>query len=122
MKTSVTEKILRIGLAFSFIYPPISAFINPYAWVGYFPTFIIQIIPIDSLILLHIFGVFELGIAVWILFGKKILIPSVVALVSLFLIVACNFTQMDILFRDIPIMLMALLLCILNKKDRKTLA
>lgn len=114
----IIEKILRVGVAFSFMYPPISAFFDPYAWVGYFPAFMIKMIPFDSILLLHLFGIFELVVALWILFGKRIFIPSLIASLSLFFIVAFNYAQMDVLFRDISILGMSIALCVLHKKDK----
>lgn len=105
-----TETILRIGVAFSFIYPAVSAWFSPYAWVGYFPSFLSNGFFIDEIVLLHTFGLLEIVIALWILFGKKIFIPSFIAVVMLFLIIIFNLNQMDVLFRDIPILLMALIL------------
>jgi hypothetical protein len=106
------ELLLRIGVAFSFIYPPISAFINPYSWVGYIPEFM-NVLPIESVVLLHVFGIFEIIIGVWLLFGKRIFIPSILATLFLALVVGFNWTQMDVLFRDIPILLMAACLTLL---------
>lgn len=105
-----TELLLRIGVAFAFAYPAISAWFSPYSWVGYFPPFVHDAAGAHIEILLHTFGLFELGIAAWILFGKRILVPSAIAAASLFLIVVLNLQQMDVLFRDIPILLMALAL------------
>ncbi len=113
---NAVDLLLRIGVAFAFLYPPISALFNPYAWVGYFPVFISSIEGIDALMLLHIFGVFEVMLGLWILSGRRILLPSVAASISLFLIVAFNWTQMDVLFRDLPILLMAVALVLLHRK------
>ena len=109
------ELLLRIGVAFSFLYPPISAFFNPYSWVGYFPVFISDT-GLDMLLLLHIFGVIEIAIGLWVLSGKRIFIPSAIAVLMLASIVLLNITQMDVLFRDVPILLMAIALCILHRK------
>ena len=106
----LTEQVLRVGVAFSFIYPPISAFFNPYAWIGYFPWFMTSQTIISSLTLLHIFGIAELCIGISILCGKKVSIPALLASLFLFLIIVFNLSQIDVLFRDIPILLMALLL------------
>lgn len=114
VQEKLIEKVLRIGVAFSFIYPPISAFFNPYAWIGYFPSFLLKMDFIDSLTLLHIFGVVELCIGIWILFGKRIFIPSLLASIFIFAIIIFNLAQIDVLFRDIPILLMALLLCTID--------
>lgn len=106
--------LLRIGVGFAFLYPPISALLNPFAWVGYLPLFVTNIFP-DAIVLLHIFGVVEVIIGLWILSGKKIFIPSTLAALMLAGIIVFNFSQMDVLFRDIPILLMAVALMISHK-------
>lgn len=106
-----TQLLLRIGVAVAFLYPPISALHDPYAWVGYFPAFLTNL-PVDPVTLLHIFGVFEVIIGVWILIGRAIAIPSILAALSLAAIVLLNLAQIDVLFRDIPIALMALALAL----------
>ncbi len=116
-RITTIEKLLRVGVAFSFIYPPISAFFNPYAWIGYFPSWFIQISPIESITLLHLFGFVEVIIGIWILFGKQIRIPAFAAVLFLFSIIIFNLNQMDVLFRDIPILLMAL--CLTLKTTRE---
>ncbi len=116
--SKTTSLLLRVGVAIAFIYPPISALIEPLAWVGYFPSFI-SALPIDSTTLLHIFGAFEVIIGLWILSGKKILVPSALAVLSLAAIVLFNLAQMDVLFRDIPIALMAFALA-LDAREKKT--
>lgn len=105
----LAEILLRVGLAFSFIYPPLAALGDPDSWIGYFPAFILSF-GIEPLLLLHVFGVIEVVIAFWILFGKRPFIPSVIAAALLLLIVACNALQFPILFRDVTIALMALAL------------
>ena len=115
---SVEEKtnwLLRIAVAFAFLYPPISALVNPFAWIGYFPLFITNIFP-NAIILLHIFGVVEVVIGLWILSGKHIFIPSALAVFILFGIIVFNFSQMDILFRDVSILLMAVALMISSRQ------
>jgi hypothetical protein len=68
------------------------------------------------MLLLHLFGALEIGIAIWILFGKQIFIPALIAVVILVLIVVLNVRQMDVLFRDIPILLMAVALLLKEKR------
>lgn len=108
------ELLLRVGVALAFVYPPVSALFNPYAWIGYFPPFVAGV-GIEMNLLLHIFGVIEIAVALWILFGKRIFIPSLIAAAMLFLIVVFNLPQMDVLFRDISILLMALALALMDR-------
>jgi len=114
-----TSTLLRVGVAFAFIYPAVSAWINPFSWVGYFPAFMIAVVGSHSIVLLHIFGVVEIGIALWILFGRNILIPSTLAIVMLLGIVVFNISQIDVLFRDIPILLMAVILALEAYRSRE---
>ena len=108
--------LLRIGVAFAFIYPAFSALINPSAWIGFFPLFVINLFPFDTIILLHLFGAVEVSIALWILSGKNIFWPSILAGVMLLLIIIFNFSQMDVIFRDIPILLMIIILALLSRQ------
>ena len=102
------EWLLRIGVAFAFIYPAVRALFNPFAWVGYFPMFVGDMISLG--VALYIIGAIEIIIALWILFGKNIFIPSSIATVFLLVIVVFNWSQIDVLFRDIPIAAMSLIL------------
>lgn len=104
------ELMLRVGLAFAFLYPAVTAWFDPYLWTGYFPAFVYDIAGSHILILLHIFGVVEIAIAVWLLVGTRLYIPAGAAAVLLLLIIALNLGQFSVLFRDIPILLMALAL------------
>lgn len=113
---SRAELLLRAGVAFAFFYPAISAWFNPYAWVGYFPPFVLDLAGSADTTLLHVFGVFEIVLGLWILFGRNIRIPTALAALALAAIVLFNWTQMDVLFRDIPILLMAVVLMILNTR------
>lgn len=110
----IIDLTLRLGVAFAFLYPPISAFFDPFAWIGYFPPFILDL-PVEPKLILNAFGVFQIVIALWILFGKNIVIPSALAALSLLSIVLFNIPQMDVLFRDLSIATMAIALAIFNK-------
>lgn len=107
------ELLLRLSVAFAFIYPPLAAIRDPYAWLGYFPTFL----PATEL-MLHSFGVIEIALALWILIGKRIAIPSVVAGLLLLSIVIANPLQFDILFRDVSIALACFALAGLHLNTR----
>ncbi len=97
--------LLRIAIALAFIYPPVDAFFNPNAWISYFPSFMLNIVP--NVVLLSAWGILEIIIAVWILSGKKIFLPSLAAGILLCLIVVFNIPLMEILFRDVALALVA---------------
>lgn len=107
LRLPFSEIVLRASLAFAFLYPPLAALSDPFSWIGYFPGFLLDAVAPHSLLLLHTVGVIEVGIALWILFGKHIFIPSAMAAVMLLAIVAMNPAQFPILFRDIAIAALA---------------
>jgi uncharacterized membrane protein YphA (DoxX/SURF4 family) len=112
------ELLLRFALGFSFIYPPVDAAMHPDDWVGYFPTFLMDlIVKIGILphVLLHAFGVLELALAAWILFGRSARVPALVAAGTLVAIVAMNGPQFPVLFRDVSIAVGAIALALLSK-------
>ncbi len=93
--------LLRAGVSFAFIYPPIDALFDPYSWIGYFPKFMHGIAP--DAVLLHTFGIVEVVIALWILSGKNIFWPSVSATLILLAIILFNPQNFQIIFRDVAI-------------------
>ncbi len=109
--------LLRIGVAFAFLFPALNAFFDPYFWIGYFPSFLEEILP--DTILLHLFGVLQIILGLWILSGRRIFIPSLVVTVLLGLIVLFNLGDFQTLFRDLSIMTMALALTLLNRPSPK---
>ena len=113
------EMLLRIGVAFAFVYPAVAAFFEPLSWIGFFPVFLRDIVPNDTL-LLYAFGITEIVIALWILIGKRIFIPSSIAGVYLAGIIIFNLSLFDIIFRDLPILLMAVALAVLHYQDNQS--
>ena len=97
--------LLRIAVAFAFLYPPFDAVSHPDAWISYFPQFMLG--HISDTVLLTGWGVLSAGIALWILLGKKIFIPSVLATVILLLIVLFNLPVFEVVFRDVSIALVS---------------
>ncbi len=106
---------LRFAVVISFLYPPISAFFDPYAWVGYLPGFL-GALPVSQMALLHSFGVFEVLLAVWILLSKRPFAPSIIAALVLLCIVLFNLPQFEVLFRDVSILLAAVALALLHRQ------
>lgn len=108
--------ILRVGVAFSFLYAAIDGFVDPYSWIDYFPQFL-NFAP--TLTLLHVFAVIEILIALWLLSGKNILIPSLLATVMLLAVVIFNLAQFQLLFRDVSIAAASLALAMFSLKDTR---
>lgn len=106
--------LLKIGLAFVFIYAALAALINPINWIGYFPPFLKDLVP--SSILLPLFSFFEIVLAVWVLSGKKLFYSALISCFSLLGIIVFNLNQMDIVFRDVSILFTAAALAVYSYK------
>ncbi len=108
--SKAAQLILRVGVAFAFLYPALNAIVNPNSWLGYFPAFLRGIVP--DLVLLHSFGTVEVVIALWLLSNKNIFLPALAATVMLVTIVVLNFSQFEVVFRDLAIASAALALAV----------
>lgn len=117
MKTESGDLLLRLGVAFAFLYPPLDAFLNPYSWIGYIPGFTRGIVP--DMVLLHTFGIIEIILAVWILSGRKIFWPCIVATGILLVIVLFNLPDFEVLFRDIALAAMTLALALMHRPAKQ---
>ncbi len=105
---SLTPLLLRIGLAIVFLYASISSFKNPQDWVGYLPSIARE--QFQATALLHIFSVYELVLAVWLLSGKYIKYAALLCAATLTGIIVSNFSLFAITFRDIALAFAALAL------------
>ena len=112
----IVSLILRIGVAFAFAYPAVAGFITPLNWIGFFPPFMLKIVPGE--ILLPAFEIFEIILALLILFMKRPFYPAIIAAFMLLAIVVLDYKTMDIIFRDISILLMALALTVLHGREQ----
>jgi uncharacterized membrane protein YphA (DoxX/SURF4 family) len=116
LRLAPSEVLLRIAVAFAFLYPPIAALSDPISWFGYFPPLVTSIFhgvsSLPDVVLLHGFGIAEVVVAVWILFGRSVRTPAIIAAVVLFAIVGFNLdaANFSVLFRDVSIALAALAL------------
>lgn len=113
----IASIVLRLGVAFTLLYPPLNALIDPDAWIGYFPAFVRGYVP--DLVLLHTFGVVEVVIALWILSGWRIFWPSLAATALLLGIVVFNLPNFQVLFRDVALAAMPLSLAVISYADER---
>ena len=122
MSASRATGILRVGLAFALLYPPFNALLDPNSWIGYFPGFVhlpAQASGVPDIVILHVFGVVEVVLALWILSGYKIFWPSLAATLMFIVIVGFNLNQFQILFRDLSIAAIAMYLAFTNTPYRR---
>ncbi len=102
--------LLRFGVSFALLYPPIDALSNPDSWIGYFPKFLQNFA--SDMTLLHWFGVVEVFLAVWILSGKKIFWPTFIVGFLLLSIIFFNMNNFEVIFRDVTIAAVAFALAL----------
>lgn len=102
--------LLRLGLAFGFIYVGISSFLKPQAWIGFLPGFLRS----EGFLFVH--AIFVILLGAWLIYGKKTFYSAIVSAVFLFLIVIFNLGALDIIFRDVSILLAAIALAVLEYK------
>ena len=116
LKLPLPGLLMRLAVAFAFIYPAVSAWFDPDSWIGYFPGFVLDLVGNNTALLLHGWGVLEILLALWVLFGVRVYIPSIIMAVALIAVVVANPGQFPILFRDVSIALAALSLALVNKR------
>ncbi len=113
MKKSIL--LLRIAIAFSFIYAAVSGFLDPSAWVGFFPSFVQGMAPAG--VIIGAWGLAEVILALVILFMRNAFYPGIIAAVLLAGVTITNLGAMDIVFRDVSIALAALALAFLTQEQ-----
>ncbi len=116
-KKTLPPFTLRLGLAFSFLYPAIDSFFHPDTWIGFFPARLVAVSPVDVLMFGLLFSGLEIVIALGILFMRDPFYPALAAVVVLLGIVMFNWSAFDIVFRDISIMSMAIALILLRNQE-----
>jgi uncharacterized membrane protein YphA (DoxX/SURF4 family) len=107
-KVPLPELFLRFALALAFLYPPLAALSDPFSWIGYFPSFLVDLVSPYEVVLLHAFGVVEVVLAVWVLRGSNVRVPALLMALLLLLIILINPGQFPVLFRDLALALAAL--------------
>lgn len=106
---------LRLGLAFVFAYTALAIYLRPLDWIGFVPGWIDPIL--DRQTFLHIHGLFDLILAIWLLSGVKIFYSSVLSALNLGSIIIFNLGAMDIVFRDIGLLTGAVALALLTYNE-----
>lgn len=100
--------LIRIGLAAVLIYASVSSFKTPADWIGYLPHFLTS--RVSGTILLHVFSVYELLLAVWLLSGLYIKFAASIAVLTFSGIILTNTGLLAVTFRDITMVFASLAL------------
>jgi len=113
MRHHFASILLRLGLAFVFLVPAVAGFLAPQNWVGYIPSFMTVFLPAN--VLLVIFGLYEIILAIFLLFKKEVALPALLATLTLIFITLTNLAQFEVVFRDVGLALAALALFFIGK-------
>lgn len=105
--------LLRVAIAFVFLYAAIAAFIDPSSWIGFVPEWMRSLIP-ENLFLLT-FNSYQIILALWLLSGKRIFWAAIIATLNLAAIVILNLGSFDLVFRDVGLALAAGALAVMSK-------
>lgn len=116
MKGKLPSFLIRIGLAFSFMYAAIDSFIHPDAWVGFFPVVMRNVIAPH--ILLIVFAVIEALLALWLISGVDAFYSASLSALLLFGIIVTNMRAFEIIFRDVAVFFAALALAVIQYGEK----
>ena len=101
--------LLRIGLAFVFLYAGLGALMHPEEWIGFLPSMLTDHITAGTL--LKITASFELVLAAWLLSGYYVRYAAAAAALMLAGIIIGNPHALLTTFRDVGLGFAALALC-----------
>ena len=107
--------ILRLGLAFVFLYASISSFLFPQNWVWFIPDWITKIIPAEPMLMAH--ASFELVLGIWLIYGRKLFYAACIAALDLTAIMLPNIGIFDTVFRDVGLLTSAIALALLTRPN-----
>jgi uncharacterized membrane protein YphA (DoxX/SURF4 family) len=105
--------LLRSGLAFVFLYASVSAMLDADAFVRYVPGIVSS--AVATHVFLPLFAVYELGLAVGLLSGRRTYPLAVLAALTLGAIVVVNPDAFAVLFRNVAIICAALSLAVQSR-------
>ena len=117
MKNNMALWLLRAGLAFVFLYASVEIYIHPDNFLKYVPEMVTSVIPMD--IFLHVFGVVEVALGVWLLTGWKGQYPSMISALMMAGIVVFNMEYFPVLFRNVAIGFGSLALVLLESEKEE---
>src|SRR3989338_10186174 len=105
---------LRVALAIPFLFVAIDATLQPEAWVGFIPSLVRDILPASLVLGVH--ALVDFTLAVWLLSGWRTKEAAIFSGLNLFTIIVVNITVLEIVFRDVGLLLAAVALGALQYK------
>jgi hypothetical protein len=108
MKPNGGITILRWGLAFVFFYAAVASLTSPETWVVYIPSFLSALF--SPRLVLVAFSLYELILAGFLFWGRKLRAVSLISAITLGIIVVIDFGSMEFIFLNVGLALAALAL------------
>jgi DoxX-like protein len=115
--SKIVSLLLRIGIAFTFIYAAVQTTLHPNDWIWFFPAFLRNSIPHQ--LLLTGFSLYEVALSIWLLLGWRLVYASLLAALTILGIIVFNLSTFDIVFRDVTIFFAAAALTVGSYKTSK---
>lgn len=112
----LSSLLIRLGLAFVFLYAAVFMTISPEKYIDYFPKFMRDLVP--GYTLLHVFAIFEVILSFFLIIGKFNFITAIISFVTMFALTVVNLDRFSVLFRNVSIILSALALVITSRKKK----
>ena len=112
---NVTSLLLRIALAFVFLYAALDSLASPMIWVGFLPPVLTS--HINGQLLLSVMSVYEILLSLWLLSGRFTRLAALLAALTLAGITLANLSQFITTFRDVGLLLSALALFYASPKS-----
>lgn len=107
-KPNLPSLLLRVGLAFVFLYAGIASLQQPLAWEGYVPHFISSVLGITTG--LRVIAIGEIVLGMWLLVGKFAKYAAALSALMFAGIILVNLNELLITFRDVGLLFAALAL------------
>lgn len=116
-KERMVSFLLRIGLASVLLYAALASFMDPDTWASFLPKFLRDAFPDQIKLFLFGFSVYELLLVCVLLLDKYVYQAAILSALTMIGILVFNAQGMDVIFRDVAIMFMALALAVLKKDN-----
>lgn len=113
---NLSSLLIRLGLAFVFLYAAVFMTISPEKYIDYFPKYMRDLVP--GYTLLHVFAIFEVGLSFFLIIGKYTFAVAVISFLTMFALTVVNLDRFSVLFRNVSIILSALALAIQSRKSK----
>ncbi len=110
----LSSLLIRLGLAFVFLYAAVFMTFAPEKYIIYFPDFMRELVP--GYTLLHVFAVFEVILSFFLIIGRFTYAAAIVSFLTMFALTAVNLDKFSVLFRNVSIILSALALAVQTRK------